>query len=307
VRVELTVALCTYNPRPDLITRAVRAVVAQLADLGGEAQLLIIDNHSDPPLRDADYLRALPLEIIQEPVQGLTAAKEAAIRHARGEVILFVDDDNIVAPGYLREVVKAFADPTLGVLGGSVVPEFESEPPGWLSAFEEQLAIRRYPADLIVETTGLPYTDKFPIGAGSSVRRSLGLAYLADAEATGRIEGRRGRSLSSGEDVDLDLFAISSGYKLKVVGSLSLIHVIPAARTTEEYITRLVISNLRSACEVDRKWRQRFGRPAFEFLHTRRVNIALRCLGLQLLSPLSVTSRVKRAAWEEIRRLQLQT
>ena len=143
------------------------------------------------------------------------------MRQARGDVILFVDDDNILGPDYLRQVIEAFADPRLGLLGGSIVPEFESAPPTWLSAFEEQLAIRRYAADLMVETTGLPFTDKFPVGAGSSVRRTLGLAYLADAQITGRIEGRRGRSLSSGEDLDLDLFAISTGYKLKVVGSLS--------------------------------------------------------------------------------------
>ena len=265
---------------------------------------MIVDNNSDAPLRDADYLRAFPLEIIHESVQGLTAAKEAAMRQARGDVILFVDDDNILGPDYLRQVIEAFADPRLGLLGGSIVPEFESAPPTWLSAFEEQLAIRRYAADLMVETTGLPFTDKFPVGAGSSVRRTLGLAYLADAQTTGRIEGRRGRSLSSGEDLDLDLFAISTGYKLKVVGSLSLTHVIPTERTTEEYISRLAISNLRSSYDIDRKWRIRFGRPVFDFLHANRFNVVLRCWFFRLLSPLSVRSRVKRRIWEEIRRLR---
>ena len=46
---QLTVALCTYNPRPDLITRAVCSVVSQLADLDGEAEFVIVDNNSEPP------------------------------------------------------------------------------------------------------------------------------------------------------------------------------------------------------------------------------------------------------------------
>ena len=89
-----------------------------------------------------------------------------------------------------------------------------------------------------------------------------------------------------------------------MVGSLSLIHVIPAVRTTEEYISRLAISNLRSSYDIDRKWSTRFGRPVFDFLHANRVNAALRCWFFRLLSPVSVRSRVKLRIWQEIRRLR---
>lgn len=302
--IQLTVALCAYNPRPDLIARAVGAVVSQLDELDGAAEFVIVDNNSEPPLRDADYLRGLPVEVIREPLQGLTAARAAAIRRARGNVILFVDDDNVLGPGYLRSVVTAFEDPALGVLSGSVLPEYEADIPPWLAPFEAQLAIRRYSPGVVIETTGLPYTSSFPIGAGSSVLRSVALAHLADCEARGRIEGRKGQSLSSGEDLDLDLFALSVGYNLKVIGSLSLTHVIPTSRTTETYISRLVVSNIRSSAEVDAKWGARFGAPLFDFLHRGRVELALRGLLFRLLSPISVGSRIKRAGWEEIRRLR---
>jgi len=304
VSIELTVALCTCNPRPDLITRAVGAVIPQLQEFGGSAELLIIDNNSTPPLKDAGYLRGLPLGVIREPVQGLTAARAAAVRNARGRIVLFVDDDNVLTAGYLSGVVAAFTDPALGVLGGSIVPEYESPPPPWLSAFEDQLAIRRYPADLVVETTSLPYTSYFPVGAGCAVLRSVALAHVTDSETRGRIEGRKGDALSSGEDLDLDLFALSAGYKLRIVGSLSLTHVIPAQRTTEQYISRLVVSNVVSAAEVDRKWRASFGRPVFDFLSIGRVNVAIRRLYFRLLAPLSIRSRMKRMVWDEILRAQ---
>jgi glycosyltransferase involved in cell wall biosynthesis len=302
VAVQLTVALCTYNPRHDLIARAIHAVVSQLDDVDSSTEFVIVDNNSKPPLQDADFLRGLPLLLIREPVPGLTAARAAAVRRASGRIILFVDDDNILGPGYLRGVITAFDDPALGVLGGSVVPEYESAPPSWLAAFEAQLAIRRYPAALLVETTGLPFTGYFPVGAGFAVLRSVALTHLADGDTHGRIEGRKGGALSSGEDLDLDLFALSTGYKLKVTGSLCLTHVIPAERTTEEYISRLVVSNVRSTEEVDKKWSVRFGVPIFGFLHRSRLDAALRCLLFRVLSPVSVRSRIKRKLWDEIRR-----
>jgi glycosyltransferase involved in cell wall biosynthesis len=304
VPIELTVALCTYNPRPDLMTRAVRAVISQLGELGDSAEFVIVDNNSTPPLLDADHLRGLPLIIIREPLQGLTAARAAAIRKARGRIVLFVDDDNVIGPGYLKGVVSAFADPALGLLGGSVVPEYESAPPAWLTTFEDQLAIRRHPADLDVETTALPFTGYFPVGAGMAVLRTLAVAHVRDSETTGRIEGRRGLALSSGEDLDLNLFVLKSGYKLRVIGSLTLTHVIPAERLTEQYISRLVVASIASTAEIDRKWSPRVGAPVFDFLHRSRASSALRWLYFQLLSPISVKSRVKRRAWEAIYRLR---
>ena len=301
---QLTVALCTYNPRPDLITRSIHSVVSQLGDLGDSVEFLIVDNNSDPPLRSADYIQGFPVEIIREPVPGLTAARETAIRRARGRVILFLDDDNILSGGYLKAVIEAFRDSRLGVLGGSIVPEYESSPPRWLSAFEPQLAIRRRPSTVALETAGLPYTDNFPIGAGFSMVREVALAYLADSATAGRIEGRKGAALSSGEDLDIDLFALSIGYKLKIDGALSLIHVIPARRLTEEYISELMISSLRSSSALDAKWRTRFGTPIFPYLHGSRVGALSRVAVFRLLSPLSAHYRVKRRLWTEISRLR---
>lgn len=302
--IQLTVALCTYNPRPDLIARAIGSVLSQVVEYGDSAEFVIIDNNSHPPLLQAEYLSGLPVEIIRESVQGLTAAREAAIRRARGKIILFLDDDNILEPGYLKGVLSAFEDPALGLLGGNIVPEYESTPPPWITAFEDQLAIRRYPPALDVETTALPFTHYFPVGAGMAVLRTLAVAHVRDCEATERIEGRRGLALSSGEDLDLDLFVLDSGYKLRVIGSLTVTHVIPAERMTEQYLSRLVVSNIASTAEVERKWGPRFGALIFDFLHRSRFNSALRYLFFCVLSPISAKGRIKRRLWADIYRLR---
>jgi hypothetical protein len=68
-------------------------------------------------------------------------------------------------------------------------------------------------------------------------------------------------------------------------------HVIPAERLTEQYMSRLVVSNIVSTAEIDRKWSPRFGVPIFDFLRRSQVDNALRCLYFSLLAPISANSR----------------
>ena len=261
---KLTVAMCTYNPSKDAITRALNAIVEQVGEVP-EVEVLLVDNNSRPPLSGRQYLSSYPIRLIAEPTPGLTAAREAVINSARGDVIVFVDDDNILDEHYLTTVMDAFTgDPELGLLGGCVVPEYETQPPKWFAEFESWLAVRRYGPELRVETNELPAsgssrTKYFPVGAGFAMRRELALAYQADCAETTRIEGRRASVLSSGEDLDLGLFALSRGQKLVVTGSLRLTHVIPSTRVGKRYLKRLAAGNVKSSLALEKKWAARLG------------------------------------------------
>ena len=124
---QITVAVCTLNPDQGLLIRAVAAIARQLP---ANAELLVIDNNSYPSLEDRGLLAEYPVRLIRESRPGITAAREAAIHAARGDVILFADDDNILDDGYLAKASDAFAsDGRLGLLGGRVVPEYDSPPP----------------------------------------------------------------------------------------------------------------------------------------------------------------------------------
>src|SRR5205814_1258225 len=104
------------------------------------------------------------------------------IAESRAELLIFVDDDNVLAPDYLANVLRHFAaEATLGALGGRVAPEFEKNPDPWVGPFCGLLALRdhggasrrgRWPA-------GKPrvYPLFAPIGAGMAIRRSLAQNY----------------------------------------------------------------------------------------------------------------------------------
>jgi glycosyltransferase involved in cell wall biosynthesis len=306
---KVTVAMCTYNPVEDTIVRALDAIVTQLGD-APSADFILVDNNSAPPLAERQYLKAYPIRLIQEPRPGLTAAREAVISNAQGDVIVFVDDDNILGQNYLATVVKEFsADPQIGLLGGSIIPEYETEPPSWFGEFESWLAVRRYAPELRVETSALPetapYTKYFPVGAGFAVRCELALAYQEDCARTMRIEGRRGGVLSSGEDLDLGLFTLLQGSKLVVTGALSLTHVIAPGRVRGAYLQRLAAGNVRSSLELERKWSARFGHSIYPMFSMSVVNLVVRTVTTGALGVFSPRYKIKRCVYKALTQARL--
>jgi glycosyltransferase involved in cell wall biosynthesis len=302
---QVTVAICTYNPDRNTLVRALDAIVAQLGSVS-PAEVIVIDNNSSPPLAEQRYLSSYSIRLIREPKPGLTAAREAAIKNARGNPIVFVDDDNILGDRYLARVVEAFsADPLLGLLGGCILPEYDTQPPDWFTEFERSLAIRRYAPNLQVETIAPPYSEYFPIGAGLAVRRDLALAYLDDCAESSRIEGRQGSALSSGEDIDLGLFALSQGAKLMVTGALRLTHVISSDRTRREYLERLAVSNVKSSLELEKKWAPRFERPVYPIFSIPLTKLMMRTMALWFLGLWSPRFRIKRRVYTMLTHIRL--
>lgn len=287
-------AMCTYNPNEAVILRAINAIVAQLGEVSS-AEVIVIDNNSSPSLAARQYLASYPIRLIRESRPGLTAAREAAINDARGDVIVFVDDDNILGKGYLATVVKEFsADAQLGLLGGAIIPEYDSPPPMWFDEFEHWLAVRRYTPELRVETTEPPHTKYFPVGAGLAARLDLALAYQEDCAKSRRIEGRRGSALSSGEDLDLGLFVLSRGSKLVVTGTLNLTHVIPDERVRSKYLARLAAGSVKSSLELEQKWSVRFGCPVYPRFSMSLVGLFARASAAMVLGLWSPRYRIKR-------------
>src|SRR4051812_42008996 len=107
--VDLTLILPTRNPHPGRLARTLAGIAAQT--LGREHwELILVDNGSQPPLAPA-LLAPVPgnVRIVREPRAGLTPARLRGIAEARGQLLVFVDDDNVLAPGFLSAAVTRFA------------------------------------------------------------------------------------------------------------------------------------------------------------------------------------------------------
>lgn len=115
----VSVVLPTAN-RPRQLRRALRSVMAQryerfevlvVDDGGHEDSRAVVDELGDPRIRWSSIPRA-----------GVSAARNAALDLARGEIVAYLDDDNLMDPEWLYAVVWAFEQrPDNEVLYGAIV------------------------------------------------------------------------------------------------------------------------------------------------------------------------------------------
>lgn len=235
----ITVIVCSHNPREDYLRRTLDGIKAQNLPQD-KWEFLLVDNASKEPLpKKWDLTWHKNGRHIHESNLGLTPARLAAIRESKGDLLVFVDDDNVLAPDYLSKAVELFerrAD--LGVSSGRIVPEYETPPPEWFRPHESWIAVRR-----IEESRWSNFFDprSEPCGAGMCIRKSIALGYAQKARDNARqqILGRRGNSLLSGEDVAITKVALGMGFSMGQFVELNLTHLIPSRRVSEEYLFSL--------------------------------------------------------------------
>jgi hypothetical protein len=237
---QLSVVICTHNPRTDYLDRCLGGLRAQTvsAELW---ELIVIDNACATPLAPGLDLgwhgRA---RIVREDTLGLTPARLRGIQESAAELLVFVDDDNVLDADYLEVALRVASEkPFLGSWSGNCEPDFDAAPPAWLRRYWGNLALRKVDRDL---WSNLPREgETLPCGAGLCVRREAARHYLM-LNQTGKRSfqlDRTGDSLISGGDQDLAACACDLGYGVGVIAALRLTHLIPAARLTLDYQTRL--------------------------------------------------------------------
>lgn len=242
----ISVVICTHNPRRDYLRRVLDALQAQTLPKE-QWELLLIDNASKEPLAEKWDLSWHPhCRHIREEKPGKAYAFFTAIHEAKGKLMLIVDDDNVLAPDYLEKAVELEVEfPKLGVWGGQILPEFEITPPGWMERYYNIFALRTVEKD----QWGSSSFDSSitPWGAGSCIRREVLVCYKEHiARNQIRLVGRKGKDLTTGEDVEIALVACESGYEIGVFARLRLTHIIPATRIRLSYLVRWTEGNAYS-------------------------------------------------------------
>lgn len=242
---QLSVIICSYNPVDAFFKECLEAVAAAN---GAERvlEILIIDNNSNPSLASREYVGAFlaansNARIVVESKQGLTPARLRGMEEAKGDVLAFVDDDNIVDASFFHEVLAIGEKfPFIGAFSGNVTLDFEVPAPAWLFRYAGLLVQAVVRKDIWTNNSDSP--EIMPCGAGLCIRKEVAVYYQ-----TIHKEGRRnimldrsGDSLMSAGDNDIALCACDIGLGMGLFSKLSLRHKIPARRLTREYIRKLV-------------------------------------------------------------------
>lgn len=272
---KVTVAIPTYN-RADFLRQTLAGIVAQQFPRD-HFEVLVIDNNSTDHTRAvvAEFADAKPApRYLLETQQGLDYARNRAIAEARGEILVFGDDDILVQPDWLAQMaVPLLADAhtqRVGAIGGEVIPVFPDGLPEWVKEWHAPLAFR--------DGTGPLEARHSPMGANLAfpmwVFARVGKFHTALDRAAG--------NYFSGGDSEMVRRIRAAGLEVWFSAAAAVQHQMPASRTTFRYARRHAFDSARSRV-IDRA-----GQPgALGYLGGRFVANLLKALGFTVLALLS--------------------
>ncbi len=239
---DITVIICCFNSASRIGPTLEHISKQELDDLSCE--LLIIDNNCDDNTvelaikvwkeNDAPF----PLAVVRESNPGLSNARKAGVLAARGEIIVFCDDDNWLNVNYLKVAFELFRnDKKIFGACGFCQPVAEIPLPDWFDEYAPFYAC------------GLPLIENNQLlvlrGAGMIVKAKI-LKALYMKGINHFSSDRKGEELSSGGDDEISFWLKSIGGKVVYSEMLKLRHFMEERRLTIEYRERLVMGMKKS-------------------------------------------------------------
>ncbi len=132
---RISVAVATFR-RPDCLRRILPTLSRQLTDSRFSGEILVVDN--DPAGGASDYVHSLPsarFRYAHEPEPGISAARNRALSLTLdSDLIIFIDDDEVPAPGWLDLLVGCWLIYRCAGISGPAVAQFEKPLDPWVSA-----------------------------------------------------------------------------------------------------------------------------------------------------------------------------
>ena len=238
---HLTIAMLTYR-RNDYLAQVIPELLAQaddVCDAQTTASVLIVDNDPQAGARavveaaraalaggqteaaepsesaDSDAAATSRLVYVHEPEPGIVAGRNRALSQAHGsDALVFIDDDEIPSPGWLKALVSTWRAQGCAAVTGPTPPTFEVDPSAWVVAsgafdsWEAADGAQVRSADTgnllldlaVVENLGLRFDPRYGLTGGedSLFTRQLTRAggvirFAAGAVVTKRVPAARAR------------------------------------------------------------------------------------------------------------------
>jgi glycosyltransferase involved in cell wall biosynthesis len=247
----VTVAICTWN-RARLLDRTLAELRRQTIPAGVDWEVVVVDNNctDDTAAVVAKHVDAIPLRRVVETQQGHSHARNRAIDEARGELLLWTDDDVLASDNWIAEFVRmARTHPDAGYFGGRITPWFsDAIAPGTRAMIERNL-------DRLAPVYSLkdygPAVRPFapgegPFGANMGFRIEVQRRYRYDPKF-----GRVKTGLIGADEVSVLRAIQNAGVPGVWIGTTEIQHYIPPERTTPAHFWRYFEALGRTQVRLD--------------------------------------------------------
>ncbi len=243
---NITVAICTWN-RSALLTKTLENMLNLKSDDSFSWELLIVNNNSTDNTDQVieQFSGRLPIKRIFETTPGLSNARNAAVRNASGDYIIWTDDDVLVNKDWLAAYVNAFRRlPNVAVFGGPISPWFEGDPPLWLKKgwkrIADAYAVRDLGNDMI------PLTEEgnlLPYGANYALKMSEQIKYAYDPKL-----GLNAGKIIIGEESQVISAILNDGSEGRWIPDAKVHHWLPENRQTLDYLKKYYFGVGNTSC-----------------------------------------------------------
>ena len=267
MRDHLSVCVCTYR-RNDMLRRLLFTLSRQETQSVFDYSIVVIDNDARGPAKECvDQAREdLGLDIVYdiEPTNTIPAARNHALRLAKGNFIGIIDDDEIAPADWLITMYRAINTFAVDGALGPVYPFFENTPPAWLvkSGLCERPVIRT--------GTLLRWDDT----------RTGNVLLRKDVFTTNNLYFDE-NCKTSGSDKEFFREAMDRGCRFVAVKEAPVFETVPPERQTKSYYFR----RYRIQASNERKFRAPMLRGLSSVTAPMKALVALSAYGLAL--PLS--------------------
>jgi len=231
------VAICTWN-RAALLQMTLQRLTEIEIPSDTQFRVIVVDNNStdQTPETIKQFESKLGLVYVTEREQGHTHARNCAIEHAMGDLLLWIDDDVLVSDDWLSGYVRAASSQAeVSFWGGPIEAKFLSAKPKWISENWDKLQgcfAVRYLGESPIELDG----DHLPYGANFAIRTAVQKKFPFQTSL-----GRTNDAVVGEDELQLLRRVLADGMRGSWIPESGVEHLIDSTRTTTGYVHKYFV------------------------------------------------------------------
>lgn len=238
-KLKLSAIICTYK-RSDILINAIQNLLNQTEDRNN-FEILIINNDINSndvfdivdDIKQKNNLSDEFIRYVEAPIKGLSYARNTGMYEARGDILLYLDDDSLADKNNVKEIINAFENnPNAGVVGGNIILVKPNPLPDVLIENTENLW-----SQFIIKGDDYITVDswnKYPYGANYAVKKE-------DALKVGGFNlsyGRKGHNVLGGEELVLSSAIKELGKDIVLAPKAIVNHKVDKDRFNKEHVKK---------------------------------------------------------------------
>ena len=151
---KVSIIIPTYN-RSDVILRSLETWTKQTIP-STDFEVIVVDNNSTD--NSAQLIKTFIADYpnfyyLLETKAGSTNARHAGAKLAKGDILIFCDDDGLFNPECVQEVLNVYAaNEKVDALAGKIEIAWDDTPPNWIVPYEFMLGKLNYGESVVTGT-----------------------------------------------------------------------------------------------------------------------------------------------------------